>query len=270
MKKLVLLTAVLCGAMAAFAQTDSTINKMDTIKIGGMIIIRRAGDNHRTHDSTIVIKRHHKDANLTTNWWIVDLGFANYNDQTDYTSAAAQQFAPGGSKDRFNLRNGKSVNVGIWIFMQKLNMVKHVVNFKYGLGLDLNNYRFDDTHVLFEKNPTKVMYSTSGNILKNKLAADYITVPALINLNFTPQRKRGFGLSAGISAGYLYSARQKLKDGGKQKIHDDFDLRQWKLSYIGELNLGLVRLYGSYAFKSMWDKGLDQTPYTVGIRFSSW
>jgi hypothetical protein len=36
------------------------------------------------------------------------------------------------------------------------------------------------------------------------------------------------------------------------------------------LNLGPVKLYGSYAMKSMWEKGLDQTPYNVGIRLSNW
>ena len=76
-------------------------------------------------------------------------------------------------------------------------------------------------------------------------------------------------MSAGVSAGYLYSARQKIKiDGDKTKLHDDFNLEKWKLSYIAELTLGPVRLYGSMAMKNMWEKGLDQTPYNVGIRFS--
>jgi hypothetical protein len=55
-----------------------------------------------------------------------------------------------------------------------------------------------------------------------------------------------------------------------EKVKSDFDLRKWKLSYVGELSLGVVKLYGSYAFKSMYEKGLDHTPYTVGFRFSNW
>jgi hypothetical protein len=89
----------------------------------------------------------------------------------------------------------------------------------------------------------------------------------MLNVNFTPGRNKGFGFSGGMSAGYLYSARQKIN---KSKLHGDFNLEKWKLSYIGELNLGVVKLYGSYAMKNMWDKGLDQTPYNVGIRLSSW
>jgi hypothetical protein len=93
----------------------------------------------------------------------------------------------------------------------------------------------------------------------------------MLNFNFTPERRNGFGFSGGISAGYMYSARQKVKiSDDKFKVHNDFDLERWKLSYIGEVNLGLVKLYGSYGFQSMWEKGLDQTPYNVGLRFSNW
>ena len=57
---------------------------------------------------------------------------------------------------------------------------------------------------------------------------------------------------------------------GKHKEHDDFDMRKFKVSYIGEISLGPVKLYGSYATKSMFEHGLDQTPYNFGIRFSNW
>jgi hypothetical protein len=261
--------------MASMAQTDTTVNEApaDTIKIGGVIIVKKPGKDGDNKNIVISNRnRRRTNSNLSTNWWIVDLGFANFNDKTTYGSAEAQAFAPGFGKDQFDLRTGKSVNVNLWFFMQRLNVIKHVVNLKYGLGLELNNYRFDDERVRFSKNPTLITLDpTLTDIKKNKLAVDYVTVPILLNFNFTPGREKGFGFSGGVSAGYLYSARQKIKDNDdKDKLHDDFDLRRWKLSYIGELNLGPVKLYGSYAMKSMWEKGLDQTPYNVGIRFSNW
>ncbi|MBD0285370.1 MAG: outer membrane beta-barrel protein [Flavisolibacter sp.] len=277
MKKTILLAIVCSMAVTAFSQKDSTGNeKADTIRVGGMIIIRKGDrdDSSRKREVTISNQRRKKPANVSTNWGIVDLGFSNFRDQTDYTSAAAQQFAPGSTDDWFDLRTGKSRNVNIWIFMQRLNMVRHIVNLKYGVGVELNNYRFDDERIRFQKNPTRVFLDASidKSAKKIKLAADYVTVPMMLNFNFTPNRDKGFGLSAGISAGYLYSARQKLKfsNDDKTKLHDDFDLRKWKLSYVGELNLGPVKLYGSYAMKNMWEKGLDQTPYNFGVRMSNW
>lgn len=278
MKRIFTLCMILCTTLAGFAQTDSTAkqeSKTDTIRIGGMIIIRdQDGKNKRIErDPQVRIRdrRRDKPSNISTNWWIFDFGFSNYNDESNYTAAAADGFvAPGIGKDELKLKAGKSRNVNVWIFMQRLNMIKHVVNLKYGLGLELNNYHFENTDILFSKNPTFISQGPD-ELDKVKLAADYLTVPIMINFNFTPKRSKGFGLSAGISGGYLYSSRFKMKDGGdKDKVKNDFDLKRFKLSYIGELSLGPVRLYGSYAMKNMWDKSLDMTPYTLGFRFSNW
>ena len=276
MKRILLICGAACLFITGFAQTDSTAKKEnDTIRIGGMIIVRKPGNEREiiTGDRKVKIpSRKYKSENITTNWWVMDLGYSGFNDKTNYASAAAQAFAPGSTDDWFDLRGGKSRNVNLWFFIQRLNMIGHVVNLKYGLGLELNNYFFDDESIRFQKNPTLItMDANLKDAKKNKLAVDYLTVPLMLNFNFTPDKRNGFGFSGGVSAGYMYSARQKTKmDGKKDKVRNDFDLKRWKLSYIGELNLGPVKLYGSYAFESMWDKGLDQTPYNVGFRLSNW
>jgi hypothetical protein len=276
MKRILIAAIALGMAMSSFAQTDSTTSeKSDTIRIGGIIIVKKEGkDNNKNKDVVISNRRSRNNSNVSTNWFIVDLGFANYNDKSNYVEAAYNGFVASGiGEDQLELQTAKSINVNIWFFMQRLNVIKRVVNLKYGLGLELNNYRFDDKRVRFHENPTSITLDEDYKSLKkNKLAADYITVPMMVNFNFTPNRSKGFGFSAGVSAGYLYSSRQKIKtsDGDKTKLKDDFDLRKWKLSYIGELNLGPVKLYGSYAMKSMWEKALDQTPYNVGIRLGNW
>jgi len=281
MKRKILLMALLCAALASQAQSDTTgkssttNNQSDTIHIGSMIIVR---NGKGSSDDSIVVHTHHhnyyKPSNISTNWLIIDLGFTNYNDKTNYSSAAMQQFAPRSTSDWFKLNSGKSVDVNIWLFVQRLNLIKHVVNLKYGLGIELNNYRYS-APVLYSENPaTLVSYDSLRHYKKNKLAADYVTVPLMLNFNFTPHRHNSFGLSAGASVGYLYSSRQKVitAENGKQKKHDDFDLNPWKISWIGELQLGFIKFYGSYAMKSMFKEGVgpDQTPYTIGIRLSNW
>jgi len=280
MKRILTLSMILCTALMGFAQVDTTgkqENQVDTIKVGGMIIIRKHnGENEITHNKKEKSETHrhyYKPSNLSTNWWIIDFGFSNYNDQTNYSSKEAQDFAPQSSKESLNIKTWKSRNMNIWLFMQRLNMIQHIVNLKYGFGLELNNYFYDDVRVHLLKNPADpatIIFDTAfANLDKNKLAADYLTVPLMINFNFTPERERGFGVSFGVSAGLLYSSRQKVKNSGDiDKTHDDFNLRTWKISYVGEILLGPVKLYGSYATQSMWEKGLEQTPYTVGLRFS--
>lgn len=281
MKQVIVLLIGISMSLTTLAQTDSTTQSTepanDTIRVGSMVIIKKQKNlKFIKNDSTAqTYHRKRRNSPISTNWWIFDLGFANYSDKTDYASAAIQNpttgFAPGLDKGDFKLRTGKSVNVNIWVFMQRLNVIKNVVNLKYGFGVELNNYRYKSP-VLFHTDPTQVIYDDTRSYTKNKLAADYLTAPMMLNFNFTPRRKNSFGISAGASAGYLYSSRQKTitNTDGKHKEHDDFDLNPWKISYIGELSLGYVKLYGSYATKSMFEKGLDQTPYNIGFRLSNW
>lgn len=275
MKKIVFLSMALSLAMATFAQTDSTVNRpADTIRVGGIIIVRKSGPKHKSEkeEQEYHIKRRkgEEPSNLSTNWWIFDIGFSNYTDKSNYTNSLLSGFTgPGVGADQMKLRTGKSRNVNVWFFMQKLNITKHVLNLKYGLGLELNNYYFDD-NIQFNKKPTNISLS-STNFKKAKLAADYLTVPLMLNVNFTPRRSKGFGFSGGISAGYLYSSRFKTKvNNDVKKVKDGFDLERFKLSYVGELSLGPVRFYASIAMKNMWEKGLDMTPYNFGFRFSNW
>ncbi len=199
MKIIVFACVALSVALSSYGQDSTIVEKVDTIRVGGMIIIKKKSDSVGRNQSEVRIanRKRSKPSNVSTNWWIVDLGFANLNDKTNYTSAAVQSFAPGFSnKDQLNLKTGKSSNINIWLFMQKLNMIQHVVNLKYGLGVELNNYRFDDEKVRLSKNPTIITIDpTLAGVDKNKLSADYVTLPAMLNLNFTPNRKKGFGIS---------------------------------------------------------------------------
>jgi hypothetical protein len=272
MKKLFFLLAAACISIPGLAQTDNPGSHhgdkpKDTIRIGNMIIIKEGHPGKHRHTHRIP-----HPSNLSTNWGVVDIGFNNYTDNTNYASTEAQQFAPGADKDWFKLRNGKSVNVNIYLFMQRLNVIRHVVNLKYGLGIELNNYRYS-RNLRFSQDPT-LAYIDPTVYSKVKLATDYITVPLMINFNFTPRKiySQCFGISVGASAGYLYASRQKYINvaEGKQKVKDDFDLRPYKISYIAELQLGPVKLYGSMATQSMFEKGLDQTPYNAGIRLCNW
>jgi len=276
-------------------------NEKDTIVIGNMMIINsdgalndtfhirgdkfnfnwkdsvrfdwnRSGNMFRFEDIQPG-KRKRKKEKVTTNWGIVDIGFTNVNDRTNYAAInGVNGYFPSGSDEDMILQNGKSSNINIWFFMQKASLISHVVNLKYGLGLELNNYRFKK-NIRFRDEPRYFIDRDAEVSVfeKNKLAADYITVPVMLNFNFTPGRTNSYGFSAGISAGYLYSARQKMvsNERGKEKVRNDFNLQPWKLSAIAELNLGFIQLYGSYALGNMFRSGLDQVPYSAGLRFSS-
>ena len=278
--------------MSASAQTDTTITKKaDTMRIGNIIIIKK-GKKFSIDSSGKETARQNferkQQSRISTNWWIVDLGFANYDDQTNYVNANASGYLvdrPGSSlsKNDFKLRTGKSVNVNIWLFMQRLNLIKKNVNLKYGLGIELNNYRYrsnisykEDGVIPYTGGTTTnnpFIFRDSVSFSKNKLAADYLTVPVMLNFSTTPRYNRQtVSFSVGVSAGYLYSQRNKQRSGerGKLKNKGDYDLEKFKFSYVAEMGVGAFRVYASYSPKSIYERSLDIRPYNFGVRFSRW
>jgi len=275
---------------AETSKADSLKVKEDTLKMGNLIIVGKGiseGVNKLgkaiegidikkiTETASDVLKKK-KPKKVSTNWFVYDIGFAGYNDNTNYATAAAQSFVrPTGiapaSKGDFALRTSRVSNFNLWFFMQRVSIIQSVLNLKYGFGIESNNYFFktgityvDDINV----------YTTRGGWnerSKNKLVANYLTVPVMLNINTNPTKgKRGFQFSAGVSGGYLSSARQKQKGpGGTDKTKSNFNLEPFKLSYVAELGLGPVKFYGSLASKPMHQYGVDQVPYTLGLRFSN-
>ncbi len=297
MKQLNVLAAMLLASTMAFAQTDSTKKEaaVDTIKVGNFVIIKKnkttaqdtsynIGKNGSRGKNNITINigggdSKKKKTNVSTNWWIMDLGFANYRDETNYPAAQAGGYLKQvGSSAKVDantnsLNTGKSSNFNIWFFMQKLNVSQHKLNLKYGLGFEMYNFRYDRS-LSYRKDPIPFALNDTIGFTKNKLFVKYLTVPFMVNFQPNPDKKRSFSLSAGVSAGYLIGSRNKQisAERGKVKTKGDFDLNPWRLAAVGEIGLGPVRLYGSYSFNKLHKDGtqMDQYPYSVGIRFSNW
>ncbi len=290
MKRILLAATILLSSYITNAQSDTTGtgNTTDTVKVGNFLIIRNGKEKNTYNDSipprrenyTIINihgKKYYDDrrsmrTNLSTNFLVFDLGFANYNDKTDYSLPSVSSFVHDGlQKDDLKLKVGKSSNVNLWLFMQRLNIASHVVNLKYGLGLEMYNFRYKNDISFNSKNAAYIFQDTI-NFSKNKLFVSYATIPVMLNINTAPHRPNGFNISAGISAGYRIGAhtKQVSDERGKVKDHDDFDLASWKIAYIAELGFGPVRIYGSYSIKSMFDNDVKQNPYAIGLRFSNW
>ena len=289
MKRLVFVTAFLVAAGVSLGQTDSLAKNSDTVKVGNFIIIKKnrgnevseysRKDNQYNYDYKVQ-RRSRKNSNISTNWFIMDLGFANVRDETNYSNAQAGSYfkvlKPADGKvneNSYQLNTGKSSNVNIWFFMQKLNISKHMFNLKYGMGLEMYNFRYE-SRISYRKDPDTYVFNDSIGFTKNKLFIEYLTIPMMINFNSTPNSRRGFSLSAGISAGYLINSRNKQISGerGKQKYKNDFNFEPWRLATIAEIGLGPVMLYGSYSLNRLQRDitRVEQYPYTIGIRFSTW
>jgi hypothetical protein len=217
--------------------------------------------------------------NTETNWWIFDLGFANFIDKspTVYWLAANPNVLPYGqgpvmSPENFSLINKKSTNVNLWVVTQKLNLYQHKINLKYGLGVEMFNFRFDKSISFRQDIPNNVKFDVIP-FTKNKLLVKYLTVPIQFNFSPNPYNKKAFYASIGMSAGYLWNAKNKQISGerGKEKYRGNFNLNDWRIATIGEIGVGPVRLYGSFANTNLFNNNqsfIDMQPFAVGLRFS--
>jgi len=284
MKRILLAGITMLSSLITIAQTDTTVkaNKEDTVFVGNFIIIRNNKDRNTYNDSlpprhedyTIINipgkKYYHSnksDKLITTNYLIFDIGFLNYNDKTDYSNAS-EFAAPGIVKNDLKLITNKSSNVNIWLFMQKLNISKHVLNLKYGLGYNMYNYRYNSNISFQEESPFVKMDTIDFS--KNKLYAAYATIPLMLNVSPFPHHRNGFNFSFGVSAGYRMNTHTKQisDERGKMKNHDNFDMDPWLLAYMAEIGIGPIKVYGSYNINPLFQSA-KQYPYTVGLRLSN-
>jgi hypothetical protein len=288
MKKSFYFSLLLMISLQSFSQQDSTAASKksstvpDTIHIGSITIIA----NTESGKSKAILSISQDDKNselnknnrkkISTNWFVWDLGFAGYDDRTNYATAEAQNFLqnPGiinASKGDYALRGSRISNFNLWFFMQRMNIAAGVLNLKYGFGIESNNYFFKNSITYVDGIKPYTLRGLPNQFSKNKLVANYLTVPLMLNINTNPSKKKsGLQFSAGVSGGYLYGSRQKQKgEDGTNKNKTDFNLERWKLSYIAELGIGPVKLYGSLAATPLHQYGLDQYPYIIGLRFSN-
>ena len=271
------------NSVIIYSKNDTLLSvNDDTVKVGRINIINKSegsidygtknweslldGDFKKTKIS--IEKSPKKLKPVESNWWILDVGFANYiNEAPSNIKISGQPNA-----EVLKLNNGKSSNVNIWILQQKVNLYHHQLNLKYGIGFEMFNYRFDQPVSFRNDIPGKVELDDIS-FSKNKLYTNYLTVPLQLNFNPTPMNRKGFYASIGLSAGYLMGSKNKQisEERGKRKEKGNFNLNDIRFATIGELGIGGIRLYGSYGLTNLFnDKltNLNTTPYTVGFRFS--
>lgn len=231
--------------------------------------IRRSKDLQRRYDALYDnIKSDLKKAklkNVKTRWFLADLGFSTYVDESRAPRIEGV--------DPTEPRLGKSVGFTLHIMQQRLNLVDHHLNLIYGFGLQSNNYGFD--------NPVELVPNTGDvtfevfpdrNYSKNRLKANYIHIPVMLNYEGNPgYKKKSLRLQAGPYLNILYSSNFKTKiNGDKTKTKDNFSLNRFQTGLYGQVGYGPLNFYMTYGLNGLFDadenSGYDLTPISFGIK----
>jgi len=210
-------------------------------------------------------------------WGSMDLGINSLQDKTNYSSAAAQNFlkvdASVKNSNLFDMNQGKSINVNIYPLLTKYRLVK-TNNFKLylvsGVGLQFYNFRFNKP-ITYVNTSTPAVIMDTVNFSKNKLAFDYLNVPLGLTFKNRLSKSKWLVYGFGLTGGYRLASwtKQVSDERGKQKVHDKFDFADFNSCVTAEIGIDDVfRLYASYQLTSLQTDGLNQHPFSIGIRFS--
>lgn len=264
----------------------SAIAQQDTIKIGQFLICKPQSSNKKSWEDIIknrdlkgikVVYEKNKDADLKpfeTSWFAFDIGLVNYLDETKYLENKTLSNPATGepmSKLKLQLNNGKSTNINIWIVQQKYRFKNPSFYLKYGVGVEMFNFRYE-FGINFRKHDAMFIYLSKDNYEKNKLFTSYISAPIQLGYDFKLKNNKIIGLSGGVVSGYLYKSfnKQISRELGKEKYHGNYSLRDVRLAGVFEIRIDQLKFFGTASLQNMLDKmDTNQSlyPYSFGLRF---
>lgn len=258
----------------------------DTIKIGQLLISKPESKSNLSWEQIIKnkdlngLKVNFKKSNnnfkqLETSWFAFDIALVNYIDETKYAENKSLSNPAIGqplSKFKMQLNNGKSTNINIWVVQQKYRLKNPAFYLKYGLGLEMFNFRYE-YGINFRKNESMFIYLNDESYEKNKLFTSYLSAPVQFGYDFKLKNDKILGISGGLVTGYLFKSYNKQinRELGKEKYKSNFNLRDMRLAGVFEIRIDKLKFFGTASLQNMLDKmNTNQSlyPYSFGLRFS--
>ena len=258
----------------------------DTIKIGQLLISKPESKSNLSWEQIIknndlkglkvnVKKSDNNFKQLETSWFAFDIALVNYLDETKYAENKSLSNPAIGqplSKFKMQLNNGKSTNINIWVVQQKYRLKNPAFYLKYGLGLEMFNFRYE-YGINFRKNESMFIYLSDESYEKNKLFTSYLSAPVQFGYDFKLKNDKILGVSGGLVTGYLFKSYNKQinRELGKEKYKSNFSLRDMRLAGIFEIRIDKLKFFGTASLQNMLDKmNTNQSlyPYSFGLRFS--
>jgi hypothetical protein len=139
-----------------------------------------------------------------------------------------------------------------------------------GIQYDIMNYRFNNNDIRLMAN--QPMFNTqtdsANNSAKSKIVVNYIGIP----LSFGYQSKakaadEGFGIRAGVLAGYRVRTHTKVKLDNEKTIKDfdDFNMNDFLITPFVQISYNNVGLYFRYNTSTLFKE--QQGPKHTGLQF---
>ena len=223
---------LLTAFIATFATAQDTLSapKIDTTEItfnkSRILIIKNPKDNHQTSkddNTNTTSKTNDKIKNEDAMWNGIQIGTSTL-------------LADGNYPDFLDLDGTKNRSFAINPVSRRWDLGTPYVGISTGLGLEFNRYALNrNVRLKYDADHVWATPDTINSFTKNHFKTIHLTAPFFLELNTRKHADEGFRLAVGLEAGYLLSARTKIKyklDGKKQvdKTKGNFNLSPFKVS----------------------------------------
>ncbi|MBC3786066.1 outer membrane beta-barrel protein [Spirosoma utsteinense] len=233
----ILTTALIATSAASFAQTT--------------III--------TTDSSTTPVKSKKYIERVTSDFSIYAGFNNFSQSPAGFKGDGGAFSPIGSRFvalAWQKRIPLAVNGST-----KLRLVT-------GPEVAWNNFMFEDSDKLVERNNELIVEASSVELRKSKFVTTQLNLPVILNVSF----RSGFTIGMGAYAGIRLDSYTKEKPQGARAVrtHGAFNLNPVRWGLTTELGFrGTAKLFGRYEPNSPFrsGQGPDASVWAVGVKF---
>ena len=203
----------------------------------------------------------------------ISLGFNNYFDNSsDFNFVDNDHF--------MSLRVEKSIEFRLNLFQTSHKITNHF-GIITGLGMSVNNYRFEDGKSIRKLDGETVLdpqYLQPGiSVKKSKLTLTYLDIPLLLEVNGKLAGSEWF-MNAGVIGSMrigshtktVYSVNPPLGDGNKNKVKNrsNFYTNKFKASLYSQLGWNDWSLYMKLDLVPLFenDRGPELFPFSSGIQ----
>lgn len=202
-------------------------------------------------------------------WAGFEAGFNNYmfNRSMILPEEISYMNLNSSSSNCFNF-NISQVNMGI----------TRRIGFVSGLGLNLNNYRFEYNNSLAvgpEGFITAIIPESEIPVKKSRFTTLYLTAPFMLEFQLPAGYSHSLNISAGVIGGLKLNAWTRIvyEDGEKTKVNGDYNLNLLRGGVTARAGYGNLQVFAT-CYLTPWfqnlkgPEGLNPEPFEIGLAFT--
>jgi hypothetical protein len=263
-------TLYTCFALYAFSTFAQETPKSDTTTINmgkmEMILVDHSEDENYTYDTIDAAPTEEEKKIFKGHWSGIDVGFFNSLMNEDFQR----------NFESYPYWENDITKSSVWnlnVMEHKFKIYQNYIGITTGFGFNLNAYHFTDNYILNSNaDTTFAVMDTVLEYSKNRLQANYFTIPLLLEFCTSNNDENTFYLAAGVVGGVRLSAKTVTVtkiDGQKERVirKDDFGLNPFKLDAALRMGYGTWGVFANYSLIPLFEKEktIDVYPFTFGV-----